>query len=136
MGRGFVAHNMEMKVTAKRDDILTALRKNRIAHETIVVEAREGYVTRARRALKGKLDELQSGKTVSLTFNLSPPVSYVEAYDTAIKMLELHTASNIELSATEVRCLVMDEWDWSRGFLEVNKGYSASANNIAESLGI
>lgn len=129
MGRGFVDHAMTMKILASTTEVLATLKANREKHSKIVKEAREGYVVKAREALEKKLEEIRTGKIVALSFNLSPPVSYKAAYDTAIQMLEIHTEDVIELTGTEVRHLLMDEWDWSTQFLTSNSAYSQLARD-------
>ena len=90
---------------------------------------------RAREALRKRLDELESGKLVSLAFKLNPPQDFTTVYDTAIKMLELHTGEDIELTSEQVRTLVMDEWGWTREFFASNSAYSGTARATAEDKG-
>jgi len=117
----------EMNITAKRDEVLAKLRENRKTHATIVAEAREGYVTKARAALEKRLAQIREGKIVSLVFELRPPVDHTKTYDLAIQMLELHQGEQIELTADQVKQLVMDDWDWTENFLVSNRGYSQRA---------
>jgi len=117
----------EMRIKAKKDEVLTALRKNRETHKKIVVEARKGYMDKARKALKERLDQLESGKIVSLVFRLSPPQERTNVYDTAIRMLELSVDPEIELTSTQVQCLIQDDWDWKQSFLGSNAMYSGTA---------
>jgi len=133
MGRAFVQH-MEMKIEASREAVLTALKENRTTHLKILEEANVGYLLDAKKALSKRLKEIKSGKPVSLHFNFQPPVSYLDAYDTAIQMLELHQSPTIELSATEVRCLMMDEWEWKESFLLLNSAYSSVAASAYEGI--
>jgi hypothetical protein len=85
---------------------------------------------KARDAVKAKLDKLESGKLVSLAFHLMVPVDQTKVYDTAIQMLELHTGEFIELDSEQVRCLIQDQWDWTRTFYGTNKAYSSTANAV------
>ncbi len=125
-----------MKVNVRKEELLTTLQANRTNHRKIVEEARAGYVDRAKTVLEAKLGRLREGKIVSLTFNLSPPQDHTGVYDTAIQMLELHQGELLELSAGEVRSLVMDEWDWLSTFLIGNSAYSGSARAYASSKGV
>ena len=129
-------HTMKMKVSVSKDELLAALRVNRERHGKIFTEAREGYIKRAKVAIERRMEELREGRLVSLDFHLAVPTDYTAAYDTAIRMLELHQDKTIELSAEEVRCLVMDEWDWLGNFLAINKAYSNMANDYATSKGL
>lgn len=118
-----------MNIRAKKEEILSRLRANRETHAVIVAEARKGYVEKARESLRERLDQLLNGKIVSLSFSLEPPQDHSDVYDTAIQMLELATDDVIEMDSTQVRTLVMDQWDWSRHFLASNAQYSATARN-------
>ena len=119
----------QMTITANRDELLIKLRENRDEHGQIVAEAREGYMKRAHEALKKRLSQLGEGKIVSLHFSLQPPQDHTRVYDTAIRMLELHTEETITLTAQQVRHLEMDEWDWMDSFLETASRYSGLAND-------
>ena len=116
-----------MKIMAKTADVLTRLRANRETHVKIVVEARDGYMKRAREALESRLKQLESGKLVTLSFNLMPPQNQTAVYNVAIEMLGMHTGAEIELDSDQVRNLMRDEWDWSSSFLMSNSAYSATA---------
>ena len=113
-----------LSITAKKDEILATLKKNRASHRAIVEEARKAYVDKAKSAVERKLELLRSGKVVSLTFALQAPLDYTTVYDTAIRALELHTGDTIELSADQVRNLIDDHWDWSNSFTSSNAMYS------------
>lgn len=108
--------NLEFETVVRKDALLAIRPQNREEHGAIVAEARKGYVEKARKALNERMEQLLAGELVSLSFNLSPPVDCTEVYNTAIKMLEMHTKDEITLAAGEFRNLVEDEWDWSSGF--------------------
>lgn len=126
---------INMTVICNKNEVLSALRTNRDKHQKIVQEARHGYIDKAKKALKKKLEILEAGKISTLQFSLSPPQDMTEAYDTAIQMLELHREVNVTLSAQEVRQFVQDEWDWASSFLFANSAYSTSAALAVEARG-
>jgi hypothetical protein len=119
-----------MTISALKSEVLTTLRENRKKHSAIVKEAREGYMAKAQAALSAKLDQLRSGKLTSLSFSLHVPLDYTKVYDTAIRMLELHTEEKIKLDAAQVRNLMQDEWDWSDQFYGTNMVYSKMATDF------
>ena len=127
--------NIEFKTKVRVADLLARLRENRSLHADVVVEAREGYVKQARAALEKRLLALEHGSVVALSFRLSVPVDCTSTYDTAIAMLEMHSEDTVTLEADEFRCLVQDQWDWSREFWATNKVYSPTATATAEELG-
>ena len=117
----------EMEVRVNKDVLLERLRKNRDNHAQIVKEARAGYVAKAQETLKKRLDELVSGKLVSLRFSLEVPIDQTKEYDTVIGMLTMSTEDTLVLSATEYRCLVEDNWGWKQSFMLSNAPYSVTA---------
>ena len=126
---------LDLNVTVDRVKLLERLKANRETHAQVVAEARTGYLREAERRIKTRLSELQSGKMVALVFRLQVPVDRTDVYDTAIGMLEMHTAETIDLEAQNYRELVEDKWDWSGEFWGTNKMYSASATKMAEERG-
>lgn len=116
-----------MRIQADRATVLKTLCENREKHSTIVRESREGFVAKALVAVTEKLEKLKKGKVTSLNFALQPPQDHTDVYDTAIKMLSMHTEATITLDSTQVRNLVMDEWDWKFQFLAANSMYSGTA---------
>lgn len=124
-----------MNIIAKTTEVLEKLKANRKRHAGVVKEARVGYVEQAQKVLLRRLGELKEGSLVALTFSLKPPQDHTSVYDTAIQMLELHTGDEIELDNSQVRTLVMDEWDWSQAFWGSNKAFSKVATEYAAERG-
>lgn len=121
----------EMTIKANTADVLTALRKNRETHAQIVAEAKEGYLKKARETLERELERMKKATSpVALTVHLTLPQDYTKAYDIAIRMLELHTGTEIELTSGQVQHLIMDDWDWKQSFLVTNSAYSATAAHM------
>ena len=127
---------MQIVSIVDKQEALETLRDNRTRHHKIVEEARVGYVNKARALLNDKLEELRSGKITGLRFDLKPPEDHTEDYDLAIKMLELHSEDTIEMSAMDVRTLMMDDWEWMHSFLFSNVRYSNSAAEYAKTKGV
>jgi hypothetical protein len=124
--------NTTVMVTVKRDELLKRLRQNREKHQSVVKEAREGYVTKAKKLLADRMDKLASGKIVSLSFELQLPVSYVGSYDRAITAFEMHTGETIELSVDDVNHYIADAWSWKSSFITSNAVYSKLAADMSD----
>lgn len=127
---------ISMNVKCKKDVILAKLKENMAGHSKLVAEAREGYTKRAREELKKLLGKVDEGKVNNLTFTLRAPKDYTSVYKTTISMLENHTGDEIEISASEYRMLVEDEWDWLREFAGSNASYSSGTRAYAMSKGL
>jgi hypothetical protein len=127
---------MQITSVVEKEEALRTLRENKERHRMIVQEARVGYVNKAKGMLSAKLDELANGKITALRFDLQVPEDHTDDYELAIKMLELHSHDHIEMSASDVRTLMMDEWDWLRSFLFTNARYADSAADYAKTKGV
>ena len=123
-------HNISMKTKVERKKLLEVLRKNLEQHSHIVKEAREGYISKAKRELQVRLEQLRKGKAVSLSFTLSPPMDYSEVYKNVISMMEWNTNDFVELQADEFRQLVKDEWDWKETFLRGTMAFSKMSSDL------
>ncbi|MHA2066503.1 MAG: hypothetical protein ACXABY_19195 [Candidatus Thorarchaeota archaeon] len=128
-------YGMDIKVVCDTKEVLESLICNRNRHVKIMKEARIGYLKKAKECLQNRMEELESGKIVSLSFSLSVPSSHVKEYDTVIQMLRLHQEKTITLNATEVRMFVQDQWEWIGQFLAQNAMYSAEAGTYNASRG-
>lgn len=124
---GMRSQNINMTTKVKRKDLLKQLEKNLAQHTGIVVEARAGYIKQAKEALAERLNDLANGKTLSLSFHLSPPQDYSEVYKSCIQMLQWNTEEEVVLTSDEFRQLVEDKWDWTYGFYNTNAQYSKTA---------
>jgi hypothetical protein len=127
---------MQITSVVEKEEALRTLRENKERHRTIVQEARVSYASKAKALLSAKMDELANGKITALRFDLQVPEDHTEDYELAIKMLELHSHDHIEMSAADVRTLMMDEWDWMRSFLFTNARYTNSAAEYAATKGL
>jgi hypothetical protein len=125
-----------MTVVAKKDEVLATLKVSRERHQTIIKEAREGYAKKAEEAIMKKLALIREGKLVALDFSLRPPQDHTRVYDTAIKMMEVHTEEMIKLDSQQVRYLLQDDWDWMDSFLENASNFSGSALDYANAKNI
>lgn len=129
-------HNISMTTRVERNKLLATLKDNLARHSSIVQEARDGYIKKAREALERRMEQLRKGQVVSLSFTMQPPTDYSEIYKNTISMLEWNTEDYVELKADEFRQLVKDEWDWSVDWLSSNRVYSKKAHDwLNESMG-
>jgi hypothetical protein len=127
-------YGVNLNVVCNTAEVLQKLKDNRDKHSLIVKEAREGYVAKAKAALKTRMNLLEKGEITSLSFDLQPPLNHTSAYNTVIKMLEMHTEATITLGANEVSQFIEDKWEWSKQFLGSNARYSNTAQIMSSSM--
>lgn len=125
-----------LTINADTKKVLEILRRNREEHQSMLKDARIGYLKEAKQAILRKLEQLKEDKIVELVFRLKPPEDYTLVYDTVIHALELHVDPNIELEGDQVRHLMMNEWDWMDSWLISNSGYARSIKEVATRKGL
>lgn len=131
----------ERTTVVQTSRLLETLKANRAAHVKEYKEAVEGYLDEARGRLEEEFvnaqrqlekafertkhelemfDPTKASDTIifckGISFTLTAPRNYVDAYDQAIQMMEWETREQVELNATEFRCFVMNKWDWMEEF--------------------
>ena len=119
-----------IKLAFKREDVLAKLHENQARHVTILKEANAGYLKKAQGALEAKLEEIKAGRLVSLSFDLSRPVSHLKTYEAMISMLEAASDDMLELTMEQQQAFMCDRWDWQERFLEVSSNYSGTARSL------
>ena len=120
-----------MKIEASKSETLKSLIANREKHVKIVTEARAGYLGKCATLLATQTatlnEAIKRGEPFKLWLTPTEPQDHTKVYDTAIKMLHMHTGETIELTSDQVQTLVMDDWDWKGQFLLSNAAYSGPA---------
>jgi len=109
-------------------DLVKIIKENRTKHEADYKEAKASFRVRLVEDLEKKLADAKSGKGVVLQINLIKPQQYLAEYDRTLKMLELTSQEQVELSSEAFAQLVMDEWDWKQSFSTANNFYKVNAD--------
>lgn len=115
-------------VKVNKEELLEKLTSNRLEHIEIYKEACEGYHADIIKTLERKLEKAKEDIDTKMYFSMSKPSSNIEEYDTAIAMLEMSVDDEVELTAEQFSCYVLDKWSWMNRFLEANAGYSGLAS--------
>lgn len=134
MGRTFQAMGWgDREVKVRRLELIDTLKANRQQHVEDYEEAVKGYKEAAlKRAQEiydevrekiGRLKEGQMITGISLSFNLPTPENHSGAYDQIIRMMEMEVRDEIDLTASQFGCFVMDDWDWSTNVTHINALY-------------
>ncbi len=114
-------------------ELLTKLRENRETHVNMVKEAKKNYLVALKQELEQKLADLNAGKKISTSSNLSVPGDNSAEYDTAISMLAMTTDTTIQLTQAQYNSYAMDQWNWKRNFLATASAYSKLAEDAVGS---
>lgn len=63
----------------------------------------------------------------AIRFDLVAPKNYADAYEQAIEMLKWEQRQEVELTAQEFRCFIMNKWDWMEDFVSSSARYFKKA---------
>ena len=115
-------------IKMKRLELLDIVRANKDKHVTDYNESVTDYkaltIKVAQFNLKlsktGDLEQFKRFKSMP-----SAPNSYEDSYKRAIRMLELSVEDVIEVEEDVFNQLVLDEWQWKRGFITTSATYKA-----------
>jgi len=122
----------DREVKVRRDELLSVLRRNREQHIRDYQAACIGYrevalqrIEEGFQEARGVVNRLKDGQTVAVGFriSLSVPENYEKAYDQIIRMMEMSVDAEIELTASQFACFVMDDWEWKEEWASSNAPY-------------
>lgn len=117
----------KLKIKVEKQNLLGILKQNRDKHEADYTKAKEGFRKLLRVELQKKLDSLDAGKKVQLTFKNTKPESHLGDYDEVIEMLELSIDSELEITHQQFKMWVKDDWNWKRMWSTSNSVYLSAA---------
>lgn len=120
-----------MNAKIKRTELLEVIVKNRDNHKNIVAEALEGYRKDVITELERALAAAKAGKRLQRFIQFDQPIDQTREYDRTIRLLEMDTRDEIDLTEQEFACYVMDQWQWRQQFLVGNSKYSSTAMRTA-----
>jgi hypothetical protein len=118
--------NVMNSVKIDRDQLKTIVLENKQKHVAEYVEAVNDYKTAVLKIAKDNLKLAQTAdmdKFKQIKSVPTPPQSYENDYNRAIRMLELSVETVIELEDEIFNQLVLDEWNWKFNFSLSNSTY-------------
>lgn len=107
-----------------KEKLLGQIKTNRDAHAREYETAMVKYRVKVIESLNARLAVAQQNKDVPHSIDVVRPQEYLREYDRAIRMLEMTSASEIDLDAGSFAQLVMDEWSWKQNFASTTMSYN------------
>jgi len=118
----------ELKIKVSVAKLLNQLEVNRAVHEANYNEAVKKFVEVSAKMLEERALDLKEGKIKdfnrTFSFNVPVPVSYVDTYNEVIGMLKFSTQEEVEITSSQYRSWVEDNWDWSHNFVSNTMSYN------------
>lgn len=120
--------NVMNAIKMERLALLAIVKENMAKHITAFTESVEDYkklvlqfsTANLKLAKTGNLEDFRKIKSIP-----AAPVSYEDSYKRAIRMLELSVDDHIDVEEDVFNQLVLDEWNWKRGFLAAGATYKS-----------
>ena len=112
-------------VKVKKDELLAKLKENRELHKREYDQAVIKHRNEAIAKLQERLQKIEAGDKVDLTFDLPTPREFLDSFDEAIAMLEWSQDSEIELEQNDFQRYVLNKWEWQRQFAAATSLYNA-----------
>jgi hypothetical protein len=112
-------------VKVHKDELLKVVRANRSKHLAEFNSASKIFIQDAITKLTEMLKTAKQEKRIIQSLGLVEPKSYVDSYDTAIKMLEMSVDEVIELDQGEFQQYVEDKWNWKQQFVSTTAFYNS-----------
>lgn len=109
-------------IKVKTAVLLDTLKKNREEHIAEYAEAKVEYKKVIIKELAAKLKAAKAGKPFDFKFSPKPE-NFVESYNTIIAKLEWTTQDEIELTDSEVKQYIQNEWTWKNQFAVSTSSY-------------
>jgi hypothetical protein len=103
-------------VKVKKAELLATLRTNKQEHQAQYDAALIKYREKLIEELEKHLDLAKKGKKVPHHLLLTIPEVHVDAFETAIQMLEWEVDDEVSISMYDFQRFVQNEWEWSKAF--------------------
>lgn len=113
----------EFSVTVNKDELLAALQSNRDSHRVAFEKAKTGYIRITTAKLKEALEQLDRGEMLHHVLSDIPPADHTPDYDDAIDVMQWSVEDTIELTQTQFKQYVKDDWNWKRQWTVSNTAY-------------
>lgn len=99
--------------------------KNRKNHRSLYEQAMDVYRNRMIEHLEKMLKDALNGKKVEHSIRMPLPEDHTADYDRVLKMLEMSTEKEVEISQRDFARYVMDQWEWRETFRANSLSYLA-----------
>lgn len=121
------------RISANRQSVVEALKKNRTEHQRLFNEAVNVYRKQATQVLEESLPRLrnQSNDNPQIIQLPDPPENWIRVYDSYIGLFEMSSEPTIMMSVENYSAFIQDNWSWKQRFLDSIEPYSASAKTTA-----
>jgi ABC-type phosphate transport system substrate-binding protein len=112
-----------MKTLINKLILLSKIQENKNNHRQIFEEAIKKYREAAIKLLDKKIELLKKNKMPNLFIQLPLPTDHTCDYDRTIKMINMDTRIEIELTEEEFAKYVLDDWQWKREWISTASNY-------------
>jgi len=112
-------------VRVKKNELEMKVWENKQRHDKLLKETTRRYWAACKAELEKameRVEKMDKSWSVGL-LSLPKPEDHSMDYEDAMAMLKMSCDETIELSAEDFSKLVLNQWEWRRGFLHVCSSY-------------
>jgi hypothetical protein len=110
-------------IVVKKEDLVTALTKNRDGHRAQYEEAHSGYRKALLETVAKMYDDAKKGLEVAHMIHLEIPEDHTKDYDRVIGMMRMSIDETVLITQSEYSQYVMDDWGWKERFTGTSNAY-------------
>jgi len=120
-------------IKVNKPELLAVLRKNRDEHRETFLQAQAAYRETVIAVLDEELNAAKNGRLFVLAriTALVQPSDHTDDYNRVIGMVEMDTATTVELDEREYSQYVDDNWGWMMQFANEVTSYGVSNAKLA-----
>lgn len=110
----------------RKAELVERIQKNRDNHRQVFDLAMEGYLQQAKDKLNYAVKEIGRSRVPNFyaLVELPVPEDHTKDYDAVLAMLAMSVANEIEMSESDFRSYVLDEWRWKSQFIGTASNYT------------
>lgn len=112
-----------LTINVDKDQLTQTLVANREKHGAAYQKAKAGYIKVTTKQLEEYVERLANGELLVQRFINAPPEDHTDDYDDAISMMEWSLNDRIELTQSQFKQYVQDDWGWKESWITSNTAY-------------
>lgn len=112
-----------MEITVNKAKLLEVLQENRATHVETFQRAIEKYRVKALEFFEEQIAIIKAGGEPERGMRLPLPEEHTDDFDRAIKMVDWHQGSTMNLTDDQFEQFVENRWGWHRTFIANTTSY-------------
>lgn len=119
--------DVDIRVKVSKQWLIETVKKNRDDHRGIFEKAFKKYREAVLKYFEEELAKVRSGQEVTARwFSGVRPEDHTLDYDLVLSMLSRSTEDEVQVTGSDYRRFVQDNWEWTAQFVSTSNAYGVS----------